>query len=34
MHAAIDVAFCPPAELADRVWRVVADRLLLAPGAP
>jgi hypothetical protein len=34
MHAAIDVAFCPPAELADRVWQVVADRLLLAPGAP
>ena len=29
MHAAMDVSFCPPAELADRAWSVVADRLLL-----
>ncbi len=31
MHAAMDVAFCPPAELPDRAWRVVADRLVLRP---
>jgi AcrR family transcriptional regulator len=29
MHAAMDVAFCPPVELADRTWRVIADRLLV-----
>jgi AcrR family transcriptional regulator len=29
MHAAMDVAFCPPAEMADRAWRVVGDRLLV-----
>lgn len=34
MHAAMDVAFCPPAELTDRVWRVIADRLLLRPPVP
>lgn len=31
MHAAMDVAFCAPEELADRAWRVVADRLLPRP---
>jgi AcrR family transcriptional regulator len=34
MHAAMDVAFCPPAELVDRVWRVVADRLLARAPSP
>jgi len=29
MHAAMDVAFCPPEELCDRVWGLVADRLLV-----
>jgi AcrR family transcriptional regulator len=29
MHAAMDVAFCVPEEIADRAWRVVADRLLV-----
>jgi AcrR family transcriptional regulator len=28
MHAAMDVVFCPPEALADRVWAVVADRLV------
>ncbi len=28
MHAAMDPAFCPADELADRAWRLVADRLL------
>jgi AcrR family transcriptional regulator len=28
MHAAMDVAFCPPDELPDRAWRAVADRLV------
>jgi AcrR family transcriptional regulator len=28
MHAAMDVAFCPPAELADRAWHLAASRLL------
>ena len=27
MHAAMDVAFCPPAELADRAWHLVSSRL-------
>lgn len=27
LHAAMDLAFCPPKELADRTWKVVADRL-------
>jgi AcrR family transcriptional regulator len=31
MHAAMDVSFCPPDELSDRVWRVVSDRLLRTP---
>jgi AcrR family transcriptional regulator len=31
MHAAMDVAFCPPDEIADRAWRIVADRLLADP---
>jgi hypothetical protein len=31
MHAAMDVAFCPPEQLADRAWRIVADRLLAEP---
>jgi AcrR family transcriptional regulator len=31
MHAAMDAAFCPPEELADRVWRIVAGRLLADP---
>lgn len=33
MHAAMDVAFCPPAELADRAWHLVSSRLL-HPAAP
>ena len=28
LHAAMDVVFSPPDELADRVWRVIGDRLL------
>jgi AcrR family transcriptional regulator len=32
MHAAMDVAFCEPEELADRVWLVIAQRLLLRPS--
>jgi len=32
MHAAMDVEFCPPDELADRAWRIVADRLLALPS--
>jgi AcrR family transcriptional regulator len=32
MHAAMDAAFCPPEELADRAWLVVAERLLLRPS--
>jgi AcrR family transcriptional regulator len=31
MHAAMDVIFCPPAELPDRVWAIVAHRLLRRP---
>lgn len=31
MHAAMDVAFCPPEELPDRVWRIVSERLLDTP---
>lgn len=31
MHAAMDVTFCPSEELADRAWRVVAERLLQRP---
>lgn len=31
MHASMDVAFCPPDELADRAWKIAADRLLLHP---
>ncbi len=31
MHAAMDVAFCPPAELADRAWHLAASRLLRTP---
>lgn len=27
MHAAMDVAFCPPTELADRAWHLVSSRL-------
>jgi len=27
MYAAMDGAFCPPTELADRVWTIIADRL-------
>ncbi len=33
MHAAMDVAFCPPQELADRAWRIAADRLLITPSS-
>jgi AcrR family transcriptional regulator len=33
MHAAMDVAFCPPEELPDRAWKIAADRLLLNPAA-
>jgi len=29
MHAAMDVAFCPPSELADRAWKIAADRLIV-----
>ncbi|MCC6764528.1 MAG: TetR family transcriptional regulator [Deltaproteobacteria bacterium] len=32
MHATMDVAFCPPDELADRAWRVVSERLLHTPA--
>jgi hypothetical protein len=32
LHAAMDVAFCAPDELADRAWMVVAERLL--PRSP
>ncbi len=32
MHAAMDVAFCPPDELADRAWQLVADRILATPS--
>jgi AcrR family transcriptional regulator len=32
MHAAMDVAFCPPAELPDRAWKIAADRLLALPN--
>ena len=31
MHAAMDTAFCPPDEIADRAWRIVSDRLLKTP---
>ena len=31
MHAAMDPTFCPPEELADRTWSVVAGHLGLAP---
>jgi AcrR family transcriptional regulator len=31
MHAAMDVVFCLPEELADRVWAVVAHRLVARP---
>jgi AcrR family transcriptional regulator len=34
MHAAMDVSFCPPEELADRVWHLAASRLLRAPATP
>ena len=32
MHAAMDIAFCPPEELADRAWSLVADRLFSPPS--
>ena len=32
MHAAMDVAFCAPEQLADRAWAVVSDRLLRRPA--
>ena len=34
MHAAMDAAFCPPDELADRAWRIVSDRLVRPAGSP
>ena len=34
LHAAMDVIFSPPGELADRVWRVIGDRLLNVRRAP
>jgi AcrR family transcriptional regulator len=34
LHAAMDVTFCPPDELADRAWQVVADRLLPTRALP
>lgn len=34
MHAAMDPSFCPPEELADRVWQVVADRLGVGGASP
>jgi AcrR family transcriptional regulator len=33
MHAAMDVAFCPPAELPDRAWQLAASRLFRTPPA-
>lgn len=34
MHAAMDVAFCPPEELADRAWHLAAARLFRSPSTP
>lgn len=32
MYAAMDTAYCPPTELADLVWTVIADRLGATPS--